>query len=920
MGLFYIKYVTIFVLTWFCLACDIKPAADDPSPNRKDVDVSEDVSNTDRSEQATGDPSAMPSADEGPEALLPPVLIPVPPPPPPPILFGSGGSQGALRKARTGNEDESCDDMDRDSVCDALDRCPGFNDLLDEDQDGSPTDCDCDDSNANIFQGGPCVDDSNECTRDICDPTGSRECFHQNLFQGTPCGDPSDGECDHPDTCDGSGVCQTNLENMGTLCGDTGTECVVQDLCDDQGNCVDNGFVQMGTSCGDQSDTECNNPDSCDGAGTCLDNFEMMGSMCGDTGTECIVQDTCDSMGSCTDNGFVQMGSACGDNTDTDCDNPDTCDGMGTCLSNLEMQGFMCGDQSDTECTDPDTCDDMGTCLDNHVAADTPCGDMGELDSCDLQDTCDGMGTCQSLVQDSSFVCREAADACDPEEMCDGMSTSCPPDVTEDTTDTDSDSVYDCLDNCPIAYNPMQEDVDSNDIGDLCQNCPQADSSGTDVDQDLINDPCDCDDQNPLIGAALGLLRFVDPAGDDTANDCLDEMSPCQTIAHAMSEAQAGDSIILSDDTFHENLLFVDKDLWFSGQGPDVSIVDGGNEDDEDEFPEDRIFTVLGGVTASFCRMQISHGFDTSIRGFGSGITSSGDVTISMCRFFENSNQNGAAQGGAIYNEGAMSIVNTTFESNVCEFNGGTIHNGTDFPVTNDPLDPQPYLFMRNCTISNSGSGFEGGGLYNDGIADIFNTTFSGAFGSVWTPGNGGAIANRSRTYSNGPVTIAGQVNLTNVTISGSLASLTGSAINNDGILNINNSTISQSSGAAALYTDTNGVTNVYHSIVANQNTVDDCAQAVTSSSYSLESGTSCNFVGTGDLQSTDPMLIALADNGGFTETYALPSDSPAVDAGDTDCGVTEDQRESPRPIDVVGTDPIDNLPRCDIGSYELNP
>ena len=190
MGLFFIKYAAISVLTWFCLACDIKPEADELSLNRKDVHVSEGVANTDRLEQATSHQDAMPSVAQAPE-LIPAPLPPVPMPPPP-VVIGGGGSQGALRKARTGNEDQDCADEDRDSVCDNLDRCPGFNDLLDRDQDGSPTDCDCDDNNPNIYQGGPCVDDANDCTRDICDPTGSRQCFHQNLFQGTPCGDPSD--------------------------------------------------------------------------------------------------------------------------------------------------------------------------------------------------------------------------------------------------------------------------------------------------------------------------------------------------------------------------------------------------------------------------------------------------------------------------------------------------------------------------------------------------------------------------------------------------------------------------------------------------------------------------------------------------------------------------------------------------------
>ena len=35
---------------------------------------------------------------------------------------------------------------------------------------------------------------------------------------GTACGDPSDTACDNPDTCDGAGSCQTNVEPGTTQC------------------------------------------------------------------------------------------------------------------------------------------------------------------------------------------------------------------------------------------------------------------------------------------------------------------------------------------------------------------------------------------------------------------------------------------------------------------------------------------------------------------------------------------------------------------------------------------------------------------------------------------------------------------------------------------------------------------------------
>lgn len=73
------------------------------------------------------------------------------------------------------------------------------------------------------------------------------------------------------------------------------------------------------------------------------------------------------------------------------------------------------------------------------------------------------------------------------------------------------------------------------------------------------------------------------------------------------------------------------------------------------------------------------------------------------------------------------------------------------------------------------------------------------------------------------------------------------------------------------------------------------------------------------DLIGVDPLLSALADNGGFTETHALAAESPAVDGGNPggcaspDGTVLEvDQRGEPRPGVVGG--------RCDIGAFERQP
>ncbi len=98
-----------------------------------------------------------------------------------------------------------------------------------------------------------------------------------------------------------------------------------------------------------------------------------------------------------------------------------------------------------------------------------------------------------------------------------------------------------------------------------------------------------------------------------------------------------------------------------------------------------------------------------------------------------------------------------------------------------------------------------------------------------------------------------------------------------------------------------------------------DLFGAVESLGYNLigdTTGATINGTSTGNLIGVDPQLGSLADNGGPTETCALPEGSSAVDTGPPDCaGLTTDQRGYPRPLDGDH----DGAAECDIGAFELD-
>ena len=79
---------------------------------------------------------------------------------------------------------------------------------------------------------------------------------------------------------------------------------------------------------------------------------------------------------------------------------------------------------------------------------------------------------------------------------------------------------------------------------------------------------------------------------------------------------------------------------------------------------------------------------------------------------------------------------------------------------------------------------------------------------------------------------------------------------------------------------------------------------------HNLSSDASCAFTNPTSLNSTDPMLGPLADNGGPTLTMALLPGSPAIGAGDPLSAPPTDQRGVPRPPGLA----------ADIGAYEFVP
>ena len=150
------------------------------------------------------------------------------------------------------------------------------------------------------------------------------------------------------------------------------------------------------------------------------------------------------------------------------------------------------------------------------------------------------------------------------------------------------------------------------------------------------------------------------------------------------------------------------------------------------------------------------------------------------------------------------------------------------------------------------------------------------------------------------------------------MASGTGGGIANvyGGTLTVTNSTFSGNNGYAGggIYNESGTVT-VTNTIVANSTSGANCSGPITHGDHNIDDGTTYGFTGT-SLSNTDPMLAALANNGGPTQTIALLAHSPAINAGDESvCAAPPVNNLDQRGYGRSGT----GATNCSIGAYEYN-
>jgi len=337
-----------------------------------------------------------------------------------------------------------------------------------------------------------------------------------------------------------------------------------------------------------------------------------------------------------------------------------------------------------------------------------------------------------------------------------------------------------------------------------------------------------------------------------------------------------------------ESQLDIDTDVTIEGLS-DGSIALSGKG-------VSRVVRVHSGNEVTLRNLTIKDGYTT---GNGGGVYNSGDLTLDGVTLSNNwafttngSNGGNSGRGGAIYSSGDdLTLLASTVVGNHANYQGAGVY----FRAYDNES-----LLVENSTIAGNAAEWSANGSKRGGGLVLY------AFGS--TPGSAQVINSTisgNTAISGGGVMVVGSPSLamtnstiTDNTVTQSVAGLWNLSDTAD--ITLHNTIIAGNHGGSLSNRD------VYKSL----NTTSSHNLLGRASQTDLTNGVNDNQI----IDSADPGLGDLADNGGPTETHALLPSSTAIDAASNSHAPDFDQRGEYRNADEGGLQTYVS----DIGAYEI--
>jgi parallel beta-helix repeat protein len=356
-----------------------------------------------------------------------------------------------------------------------------------------------------------------------------------------------------------------------------------------------------------------------------------------------------------------------------------------------------------------------------------------------------------------------------------------------------------------------------------------------------------------MVFSLVVIIAPAKPAMADTITVANLNDSGAGSLRQAIADANPNDTIdftVTGTITLTSGQLAINKSVTINGPG-EANLAISGNDNS-------RVF-YINNSTVDMSGMTIRNG-NTSEHG-GGLYNDGGNVTMTGCTVSDNE---ALAGGGGMHNSGGnVTMTGCTISGNKGGVGGGEDGGGI--------LNYIGILTMTNCTVSGNDADNSGGGIHSyDGNVTMTNCTVSG---NEVKDSKGGGISNNY-----------GDLTLTSCTISGNTAAEEGGE-------------------GGGVYNDAEVGNVTMTCTIVYDNTAPTDPNF--SGSYTDTSGESIVDEPLGS--APNPLLGPLQNNGGPTETHALLTGSPAIDACVTGCTVDTDQRGVSRP----------QLTACDVGAYE---
>jgi hypothetical protein len=299
------------------------------------------------------------------------------------------------------------------------------------------------------------------------------------------------------------------------------------------------------------------------------------------------------------------------------------------------------------------------------------------------------------------------------------------------------------------------------------------------------------------------------------------------------------------------------------------------------------------------------NGSEPGVEANGGGLYCLGNVTVSNSTFHLAS-----ANGGDTGNTFGTTCLGGHTSLDAGAARGGAIYVETNFSVASSSLLIDTSTFANNSATGGTGGN---GGQTDGGLNCGANGAGGLAYGGAVTNGGAATLNIKHSTISGN----SAQGGNSGVPQSGSTKPVRPVAQGTGGGVFVGPAGVTFENTIIAVNTAANGTGDNSSPPISAPN-VDG---AVTSNGHNLLGVITgaTGFSGTGDQTGASPMLAALANNGGPTQTMALTPGSPAIDAA-VAAGATTDQRAMLRTYDDPGAVNAATSDGTDIGAFELQP